>query len=1168
MGFVHLHLHTEYSLLDGACRIGPLMEAVKGQGQTAVAVTDHGVMYGAVDFYRAAKQNGLHPIIGCEVYVARRTRFDKVHGLDNEPYHLVLLCENNTGYQNLIQIVSQSWTEGFYSKPRVDLELLEAHSEGLIALSACLAGQIPRQLTNDDYAAARETALQYRDIFGEGNFYLEMQDHGIREQKIVNDGLLRLSKETGIPLVATNDCHYIRQQDSRMHLILLCIQTNHTIQDPDKMEFATDQFYLKSEEEMRALFPQEACDNTVVIAERCKVEFEFGHTKLPSFQTPNGEDNVEFFRSLCFEGLHRLYGEQPDPAVTERLEYELRVIVSMGYVNYYLIVYDFIRYAKSVGIPVGPGRGSGAGSLAAYCVGITGIDPIRYQLLFERFLNPERVSMPDFDIDFSDERRGEMIDYVVHKYGADHVAQIVTFGTMAARGSLRDVGRAMAIPYNVVDSVAKLVPMGLNVTLEKALASSSELRTRYDTDPQIHELIDMARQVEGMPRNASTHAAGVVITDHPVSEYVPLAKNGESIVTQYTMTTLEELGLLKMDFLGLRNLSVLNDAQEAIRRADPGFSVAKIPFDDPKVFEMLTAGSTDGVFQFESGGMRNVIMQLRPENIEDLIAVISLYRPGPMESIPRYIENRHHPERVTYRHPMLADILKVTYGCIVYQEQVMQIFRTLAGYSFGRADIVRRAMSKKKASVMEKERSIFLYGLVAEDGTVEVDGCIRRGVDEETAKAIFGEMESFASYAFNKSHAAAYATISYQTAWLKCHYPREYMAALLTSVLDNTNKIAAYIAECSRMGIRVLPPNVNQSRRGFTVAGRDIRFGLLAVKNLGDGFLRSLIQERDTNGNFESFYQFCKRMYGKDLNRRALESLVKCGALDSLDYNRNQMLSSIQSVLDTLDSDKRRNVDGQLGFFDTPQLQSEEPTFSIDPMPDFSDADKLVMEKEVTGMYLSGHPMGKYLQMYEQIGATPTGELLEEANEQTGRHQDGETLTLLGVISSVKLKVTKNGSRMAFILLEDMYGSIELLVFPNVLERYGELVAEGNVVVVKGRLSLTEEKDAKLVCDTLSPPPQANGNAAPRTGADEQPAAKRSSSRPGLYLKLPSQESFCHRKALQYIAVFDGATPLYLYFEDTKKLMQAPMQYRVSVNDVLLGALRELLGEENVALVR
>lgn len=1168
MGFVHLHLHTEYSLLDGACRIGPLMEAVKGQGQTAVAVTDHGVMYGAVDFYRAAKQNGLHPIIGCEVYVSRRTRFDKVHGLDNEPYHLVLLCENNTGYQNLIQIVSQSWTEGFYSKPRVDLELLEAHSEGLIGLSACLAGQIPRQLTNDDYAAARETALRYRDIFGEGNFYLEMQDHGIREQKIVNDGLLRLSKETGIPLVATNDCHYIRQQDSRMHLILLCIQTNHTIQDPDKMEFATDQFYLKSEEEMRALFPQEACDNTVVIAERCQVEFEFGHTKLPSFQTPNGEDNVEFFRSLCFEGLHRLYGEQPNPAITERLKYELRVIESMGYVNYYLIVYDFIRYAKSVGIPVGPGRGSGAGSLAAYCVGITGIDPIRYQLLFERFLNPERVSMPDFDIDFSDERRGEMIDYVVHKYGADHVAQIVTFGTMAARGSLRDVGRAMAIPYNVVDSVAKLVPMGLNVTLEKALASSSELRTRYDTDPQIHELIDMARQVEGMPRNASTHAAGVVITDHPVSEYVPLAKNGESIVTQYTMTTLEELGLLKMDFLGLRNLSVLNDAQEAIRRADPEFSVAKIPFDDPKVFEMLTAGSTDGVFQFESGGMRNVIMQLRPENIEDLIAVISLYRPGPMESIPRYIENRHHPERVTYRHPMLSDILKVTYGCIVYQEQVMQIFRTLAGYSFGRADIVRRAMSKKKASVMEKERSIFLYGLMAEDGTVEVDGCVRRGVDEETAKAIFGEMESFASYAFNKSHAAAYATISYQTAWLKCHYPREYMAALLTSVLDNTNKIAAYIAECGRMGIRVLPPNVNQSRRGFTVAGRDIRFGLLAVKNLGDGFLRSLIQERDANGNFESFYQFCKRMYGKDLNRRALESLVKCGALDSLDYNRNQMLSSIQSVLDTLDSDKRRNVDGQLGFFDTPQLQSEEPTFSIDPMPDFSDADKLVMEKEVTGMYLSGHPMGKYLQMYEQIGATPTGELLEEANEQTGRHQDGETLTLLGVISSVKLKVTKNGSRMAFILLEDMYGSIELLVFPNVLERYGELVAEGNVVVVKGRLSLTEEKDAKLVCDTLSPPPQANGDAAPRAGADEQPAAKRSSSRPGLYLKLPSQESFCHRKALQYIAVFDGATPLYLYFEDTKKLMQAPMQYRVSVNEVLLGALRELLGEENVALVR
>lgn len=1174
MAFVHLHLHTEYSLLDGACRIGSLMEAVREQGQTAVAITDHGVMYGAVDFYRAANQKGIHPIIGCEVYVARRTRFDKVHGLDNEPYHLVLLCENNTGYQNLIQMVSQAWTEGFYSKPRVDLELLAQHSEGLIALSACLAGEIPRCLAADDYAAAREAALRYQGIFGKENFYLEMQDHGIREQKIVNDGLLRLSHETGIPLVATNDCHYIRRQDSKMHEILLCIQTNHTLQDPDKMEFATDQFYLKSEAEMRALFPQDACDNTVTIAQRCRVEFEFGHTKLPAFQTPNGEDNVQFFRGLCFDGLHRLYGEQPDPAVADRLNYELGVIESMGYVNYYLIVYDFIRYAKSVGIPVGPGRGSGAGSLAAYCVGITGIDPIRYQLLFERFLNPERVSMPDFDIDFSDERRGEMIEYVVRKYGADHVAQIVTFGTMAARGSIRDVGRAMAIPYNAVDSVAKLVPFELNITLEKALRTSSELRTRYETDPQIKELIDMARKVEGMPRNASTHAAGVVITDRPVSEYVPLAKNGDSIVTQFTMTTLEELGLLKMDFLGLRNLSVLNDAQESIRRTAPDFSVEQIPLDDPKVFQMLTAGSTDGVFQFESGGMRSVIMQLRPENIEDLIAVISLYRPGPMESIPRYIENRHHPEKVTYRHPLLEPILNVTYGCIVYQEQVMQIFRSLAGYSFGRADIVRRAMSKKKAAVMERERSIFLYGLTADDGTVEVEGCVRRGVNEETAQAVFGEMESFASYAFNKSHAAAYATISYQTAWLKCHFPHEYMAALLTSVLDNTNKIAAYIAECTRMGIRVLPPNVNQSGRGFTVAGRDIRFGLLAVKNLGGGFLRGLIDERETGGKFESFYQFCKRMYARDLNRRALESLIKCGALDSMDYNRRQMLDSLQNVLDTLDSDKRRNVDGQLGFFDTPQLQTEQPQFSIAPLPDFSDTDKLTMEKEVTGMYLSGHPMSKYLQTYDKIGATRTGELLEDTREQTGRYKDGEILLLLGVLSSVRLKVTKSGSRMAFVVLEDMFGSIELLVFPNVLERFGSLVAEGSVVLVKGRLSLTEDKDATLVCESLSPPPGANPQPGQQENLQEPPQGEsaahvqKSTRRPGLYLKLPGKESAHYRKAMRYIAVFDGATPLYLYFEDTKKLMQAPAQYRVSVNEVLLGALGSLLGEENVAVVR
>ena len=1162
-GFVHLHLHTEYSLLDGACRIGRLMEAVRGQGQQAVAITDHGVMYGVIDFYRAAKKNGIKPIIGCEVYVARRTRFDRVHELDAEPYHLVLLCENNTGYQNLMALVSKAWIEGFYSKPRVDPELLEQHSEGLIALSACLAGQIPRELASNDYAAAKETALRYEKIFGHGNFFLELQDHGIREQKLVNAQLLTLSKETGIPLVATNDCHYIEREDSRMHRILLCIQTNHTIEDKDGMEFASDQFYLKSEEEMRALFPQEACDNTVLIAGRCQVEFEFGHTRLPRFDTPNGQENTAYFRDQCYQGLRRRYGEHPDPKVTERLEYELKVIESMGYVNYYLIVHDFVRYAKSVGIPVGPGRGSGAGSLAAYCIGITGIDPIRYNLLFERFLNPERVSMPDFDIDFSDERRPEMIDYVVRKYGVDHVAQIVTFGTMAARGSIRDVGRAMAIPYAVVDGVAKLVPMEPGITLEKALKASKELRSRYENDPQIRELIDMARRVEGMPRNASTHAAGVVITDKPVSDYVPLAKNGDAVVTQYTMTTLEELGLLKMDFLGLRNLSVIHDAEESIRAREPDFNIQKIPIDDPRVYEMLSAGSTDGVFQFESAGMRSVIMQLRPENIEDLIAVISLYRPGPMESIPRYIENRHHPERVTYRHPLLKGILDVTYGCIVYQEQVMQIFRTLAGYSLGRADIVRRAMSKKKADVMERERKIFLYGLTAEDGTVEVEGCVRRGVDEDTAKTIFGEMESFASYAFNKSHAAAYALLSYQTAWLKCHDPREYMAALLTSVLDNTNKVAAYIAECTRLGIRVLPPNVNQSGRGFTVVGKDIRFGLLAVKNLGDGFLRGLIQEREQNGKFESFYQFCKRMYGRDLNRRALESLVKCGALDSLDYNRRQMLESVPAVLEKLDYDRRRNVEGQMGFFDAPQFR-EEAEFTIAPMPDLSDSDKLVMEKEITGMYLSGHPMAAYLPVYDRIHASRTGDIIDDAKEQTGKFRDGDRITLLGIIASVRLKVTKNNDRMAFVVLEDMFGSIELLIFPSVLSRYGDLVAEGKIVQAEGRISVTEDKDSKIVCEQLSPasPPDGKGK------GEKRPEQAHRAKRPGLYLKLSGKEDPRYRKAMRYIAVFDGTTPLYLYFSDRKKLLLAPNRFRVSVNDVLVRALKDLLGESNVAVVR
>lgn len=1158
--FVHLHLHSEYSLLDGACRIRQLVDTAVERGDAAVAVTDHGVMYGAVDFYKYAKSRGVKPIIGCEVYVAQRTRFDRVHELDSEHKHLVLLCENNTGYQNLAKLVSLSWTEGFYSKPRVDYELLEKYHEGLIALSACLAGEVARNLTAGDYDGAKTAALRYNGIFGRGNFYLELQDHGLREQKQINPSIVRIAKETGIPLVVTNDCHYIRPEDSKMHRVLLCIQTNHTIEDKDGMEFGSNQFYYKTEEEMRALFPKvpEAADNTVKIAERCNVEFEFGKTKLPRFDTPDGSDNVEYFRRKCYAGLYEKYGEHPDPSVAERLEYELATIQQMGYVNYYLIVYDFVRYAKEVGIPVGPGRGSGAGSLAAYCIGITGIDPIRYDLLFERFLNPERVSMPDFDIDFADDRRPEMIDYVVQKYGADHVAQIVTFGTMAARGSLRDVGRVMAMPYAKVDEIAKLVPMEPNITLDKALEASAELKQRYDSDPQVHELIDMARRLEGMPRNASTHAAGVVITDRPVAEYVPLAKNGDSVVTQYTMTTLEELGLLKMDFLGLRNLSVIRNAQDMIEKQKPGFRIEGIPMDDKAVFGMLTAGNTDGVFQFESGGMRSVIMQLRPENIEDLIAVISLYRPGPMESIPRYIENRHNPKRVTYRHPMLKNILNVTYGCIVYQEQVMQIFRTLAGYSLGRADIVRRAMSKKKKDVMAREEEIFIHGLTGKDGKVEVEGCVRRGVDEQTAKAIYGEMASFASYAFNKSHAAAYAVVSYQTAWLKCHYPREYMAALLTSVLDNTNKLATYIAECLRLSIRVLPPHVNESGSGFTVAGKNIRFGLLAVRNLGKGFIDSMIAEREAKGKFISFFDFCKRMFD-GLNRRSLESLVKCGALDGLGANRRQMLAAAETVLNWIADDKKQNVDGQIGFFDT-AARPEQRDFHLDPAAELSPADKLAMEKEVTGMYLSGHPMAAYAGMYDTLHAVRIGELAESSQEQNSGLSDGSRVTVLAIITKVRLKVTKSNSTMAFVTLEDLYGDIQMLVFPQTLEEYAGDIVEGKIVKAEARLSIREDRDAELVCEKLEPAPPANGRQA-------GPPPKKSGARPGLYLKLPGEDSPLYRKAMKYLAVFDGPTALYLYFCDTKKLMRAPVSKRVDVNDVLIRTLKELLGSENVAVI-
>ncbi len=1178
MAFTHLHLHTEYSLLDGACHIEKLLDKAKEMGQTSVAITDHGVMYGVIDFYKAAKARGIKPIIGCEIYIAKRGMTDKVHGIDNENRHLVLLCKNEVGYRNLVAIVSKAWTDGFYNKPRADFDLLRAHSEGLIALSACLAGEIPRALAVGAYDAAKEAAERYLDIFGPGNFYLELQDHGLQDQAYVNPQLIRLSRETGIPLVVTNDCHYIEKEDTKMHHILICIQTNRTIEDEDVLEFGSDEFYFKSEEEMRALFPDcpEAADNTQVIADQCNLEFEFGHTKLPRFDTPDGSDNREYFRRMCYEGLYRHYGEHPDQSIIDRLEYEISTIDTMGYVNYYLIVYDFIRQAKSMGIPVGPGRGSGVGSLAAYCIGITGVDPLRYDLLFERFLNPERVSMPDFDVDFSDERRQEIIEYVVDKYGADHVAQIVTFGTMAARLAIRDVGRAMAIPYNVCDTVAKLVPMELNMTLDHALESVTELRDKYESDEQVRELIDMARKIEGMPRHTSTHAAGVVITDRPVVDYVPLSMNDDAVVTQYTMTAIEELGLLKMDFLGLRNLSVIDHAEQMIGRHTPGFRVENMPEDDPKVFEMITSGATEGVFQFESAGMRRVIMQSEPESIEDLIAVISLYRPGPMKFIPTYIENRKHPEKITYRHPRLSKILDVTYGCIIYQEQVMRIFRELAGYSLGRADIVRRAMSKKKHKVMEEEREYFIHGLRRDDGTVEIEGCVARGVDERTAEIIYDEMESFASYAFNKSHAAAYAVVAYRTAYLKYYYPKEYMAALLTSVLGSSGKVAAYMEECARIGIPVLPPHVNESDTGFSVSEDSIRFGLLAIKNLGRGVIQRMLLERERGGKFRSFYDFCKRMQGRDLNRRAVESLIRCGAFDGLGNNRREMLLAVTHVLESLDADKRKNIEGQIGLFD---LGGEEraDTYQMPKAEEFPQAELLAMEKEVTGMYLSGHPMAPYAEVYRRDLVARTDEIAQSAAGESDKYSDEQYVDVLAIVSDVKRKVTKSGANMAFVTLEDIYGSIEALVFPKVLERSADLLTPGSAVKAHGRISFTEEKDPKLVCEYFTAPysPEAmlaqgarDGQSAAPAGGGKAPVqiCGYNTAYRGLYLRVPSMNDPLCRKALQYIEVFDGVTDLYLYALDEKKLVRAPARYRVAVNYALVAALKRLLGEENVAL--
>lgn len=1165
MSFTHLHLHTEYSLLDGACRLDDLLDRAVELGMDSIAITDHGVMYGAVDFYKKAKTRGIKPIIGCECYLASRGRKDKVHALDNERYHLVLLCENATGYQNLISMVSKAWTEGFYTKPRIDRELLEQYHEGIIALSACLAGEIPRALIADDYERAKEKALWYNKVFGQGNFYLELQNHGIREQKQIEPMLIRLSKETGIPLVATNDTHYVRKEDSKIQQVLICIATNTTLGQGNGLEFDSDEFYLKSEEEMHELFSHvpEAIENTQIIADRCNYDFEFGNTKLPHFEVPDGRDHFEWFREQCYAGMYRNYGDNPPKEYFDRLNYELDVINKMGYVDYFLIVHDFIRYAKSKGIPVGPGRGSGAGSIAAYCIGITGIDPMKYNLLFERFLNPERVSMPDFDVDFCYERRGEVIDYVIEKYGADHVAQIVTFGTLAARAAIRDVGRAMGIPYNIVDNVSKQVPRELNITIQKALKKSHEFRSLYESSDEIKSLIDTSMKVEGMPRHTSTHAAGVVITRDPVASYVPLALNDNSPVTQYTMTTLEELGLLKMDFLGLRTLTVINDAVKMIRLKDNSFDINKIDIADKATYEMMASGQTEGVFQFESAGMKSVLIGLKPVDIEDLIAVISLYRPGPMDSINTYIENRHHPEKTVYKTEKLREILEVTYGCMIYQEQVMQIFRSLAGYSYGRADIVRRAMSKKKHDVMEKERKNFIYGIVREDGTVECDGCVKRGIPAEVANDIFDDMSSFASYAFNKSHATAYAYVAYQTAYLKCHYPCEFMAALLSSVLDNTDKVTEYTDECNRIGIKILPPNVNESNDNFTVSNGNIRFGMLAIKNLGRSFIRNIISERNA-GKFTSFYNFCSRMHGSDFNKRAVESLIKSGALDGLGANRRQMLMAMNEIIDELDSKKRRNVEGQIGLFDSVGGESHSES-ALKFFDEFPQSELLAMEKSTTGLYLSGHPMASHAELAASMGCVRIAELANSGENIHSSHKDGERTKIMGIITDVKKKITKSDTTMAFVDVEDTSGSIEIIVFPKVLTENAMMLETGKVLVFYGRLDVRDEEPSKLICEHIYTVEAAKDYFSQKSVQSSDsiagPVRKR---RSGLFLKFPTEGTPEQAQAEKLLAIFDGRVPLYYYFADTGKYAHQPYERSVDVNEPLLNELKRVLGEENV----
>ncbi|RGU94439.1 DNA polymerase III subunit alpha [Clostridium sp. AF15-17LB] len=1151
MSFAHLHVHTEYSLLDGSNKIKECIARVKELGMDSVAITDHGVMFGVIDFYRAAKAAGIKPILGCEVYVAPGSRFDKEAGGSGEDryYHLVLLAENDLGYHNLVKLVSRGFTEGYYYKPRVDLELLQEYHEGIIALSACLAGEVQRNIMRGMYSEAKAAAERYEGIFGEGNFFLEIQDHGMQEQKMVNQSLLRLSQETGIELVATNDIHYTYEDDVKPHDILLCLQTGKKLADEDRMRYEGGQYYIKSEAEMQQLFPYalQALENTQRIADRCKVEIEFGVTKLPKYDVPEGYSSWEYLRKLCFEGLERHYPDGGD-ALAERLEYELSVIQSMGYVDYFLIVWDFIKYAKDHDIIVGPGRGSAAGSIVSYCLDITSIDPIKYQLLFERFLNPERVSMPDIDIDFCFERRQEVIDYVVEKYGSDRVVQIVTFGTLAARGVIRDVGRVMDLPYAFVDNIAKMVPTELNMTLERALSMNPELRRVYQEDGQVRELIDMSKRLEGLPRHTSMHAAGVVISQKSVDEYVPLSLGSDgSVTTQFTMTTLEELGLLKMDFLGLRTLTVIQNAAQlaGVSRGEP-LDMDSIDYDDKDVLSSIGTGRTDGIFQLESGGMKSFMKELKPQSLEDIIAGISLYRPGPMDFIPQYIKGKNNAQSITYDCPQLEPILAPTYGCIVYQEQVMQIVRDLAGYTLGRSDLLRRAMSKKKGDVMKKERRNFVYGN-EEEG---VPGCIKNGIEEKTANKIYDEMIDFAKYAFNKSHAAAYAVVSYQTAWLKYYYPVEFMAALMTSCIDNPGKVAEYIYTCrQQMGIDIMPPDINKGLGNFTVEDGRIRYGLAAIKSIGRPVIDAIVNERGKGGPFKTLKDFIERMSGKEVNKRTLENFIKSGAFDSLGGTRKQFMVIYVQILDQVNQERKYSMTGQMSLFDMVD-DDQKAEFDI-PLPDVGEYEKenlLSFEKEVLGIYLSGHPMEEYEEKWKKSITRTTLDF--QLDEETGRTKvhDGAREVVGGIIADKTTKYTKNNKTMAFLTLEDLAGTVEIVVFPKDYEKNQQYLTEENKVFVRGRVSEEDEAASKLICESVIPFEQTKKE---------------------LWLQYEGKADFLAREAELYdlIKESDGDDQVVIYCKAEKAVKRLPRSRNIHVEPGILSRLTNYLGESCVKVI-